>query len=532
MNTKNRNVKKILSVFIFLIMVWFLLLQTAACDTAENVVTDQSSKPAEIKDSGRDVEHDDGQGENIAGSEDPAIPGSHIIALHPDAVEDVENLPDITTYDMELEVDFNEGSYEGIAEIGYTNLEDTSLENLFFRLFPNSGRAYGNGRIEILEVKVDDQDIQSEYSLGDSTLELKLPETLSPGENLKVRLEFKGEVPVDYGDDGYGIFNKSENVMCLAGWFPIIPVYDDEGWNIDPSSAIGDSVYCDMAYFDVEVTAAANLEIIATGNSAGSKNISGGKKQHNFVSGPARDFILVLSPDFQSVSKTVQGSEINVYYFRDNESIAKETLVTAEGCIETFNKRFGPYPYSEFDLVEVPMNGSIGIEFPGIVLFGSLVFGDTVFTAHEVAHQWWYNAVGNDIYDDPWLDEALTTYSSLIYLEENPSSLDFQQVLNYFKGEYEKNVKAGGDDIVTEGLDHFEELGGKHYSLVVYVKGALFYQAVREIIGDNAFYSALQDYYQDKKYSIASPDDILDRFEQASGQQLDDIYEEWLYSKK
>ena len=533
MKTKNKNTKKILSLFVLLFFTCFLMVQITACSTVINPAdADHGDRPVSLKDTDRVDIPDYEQGKINAGPENPLIPGDHAIALLPDAIKDAEKLPDITSYDMKLNIDFTSASYEGSAEIDYTNLEDVSLENLYFRLFPNSGRAYGNGMMEILAVKVDGRDIQPEYSLGDSALEIKLPGPLSVKDMVKINLEFRGEVPVDYGGNGYGIFNLSENVMCLAGWFPIIPVYDDEGWNIDPSSAIGDSVFSDMAYYDVEVTVDDNLEVVATGSAVSNKNIAGSKKQYNFVSGPARDFILVLSPDFQSVNKTVQGTEINVYYFKDNKKIAKETLDTAVGCLKTFNKEFGLYPYSELDLVEVPMNGSIGIEFPGIVLFGSLIFGDTIFTAHEVAHQWWYNVVGNDIYDDPWLDEALTTYSSLIYLEENPSSPDFQQVLNYFKGEHEKNVNTGGDDIVTEGLDHFEELGGKHYSLVVYVKGALFYDAVRETIGDSAFYSALQEYYQDRKYKIASTDDILDRFELASGQQLDGLYDEWLYSKR
>ena len=523
--------KKIIHAVILLFLIISLLVQIAGCsgkkkdvshdETVGLIDDEQAAMSPEVISSGVQ-----------AFSESSRIPGDHSSALLPGAIKDAEDFPDLTTYDMKLNVDFDDASYEGSAEIEYSNLEDISLKELYFRLFPNSGRAYGNGSLQILSAKVDGQDIRTEYTLGDSAMKLILPAALSVGDRVKISLRFNGKVPLDYGGNGYGIFNLSENVLSLAGWFPIIPVFDDEGWNIDPSSAIGDSVYTDMAYFDVEVTADDDLKIISTGIEVSSKKITGGKKQHNFVSGPSRDFVLVLSPDFQSVNNKVQGTEISVYYFRDNKNIAKETLETAAGCLEIFNERFGPYPYTELDLVEVPMNGSIGIEFPGIVLFGSLVFGDTIFTAHEVAHQWWYNMVGNDIYDDPWLDEALTTYSSLIYLEEKSSSPDFQQVLNYFKGEHEKNTNSGGDDIVTEGLDHFEELGGRHYSLVVYVKGALFYDAVRRAIGDEAFYSALQDYYQDRKYRIATPADILDRFEEASGQQLDNLYEEWLFFKK
>ena len=81
--------------------------------------------------------------------------------------------------------------------------------------------------------------------------------------------------------------------------------------------------------------------------------------------------------------------------------------------------------------------------------------------------------MGNDVIDDPWIDEALTTYSSIIFYEFNRSGTEYRQVLDYFKSEYEKAISSGDDDSVTEGLDHFEALGGRHYSRIVYSKGAL-----------------------------------------------------------
>ena len=63
----------------------------------------------------------------------------------------------------------------------------------------------------------------------------------------------QGKVPVDFEGGGYGIFNLTDDVLSLAGWYPILAVYDDEGWNIDPVSSIGDSVYSDIAYYTVEV---------------------------------------------------------------------------------------------------------------------------------------------------------------------------------------------------------------------------------------------------------------------------------------
>ena len=65
---------------------------------------------------------------------------------------------------------------------------------------------------------------------------------------------------------------------------------------------------------------------------------------------------------------------------------------------------------------------------------------------------------------------------------------------------------------------------------MVYSKGGLFFEALRQEIGDQAFFQALQAYFRDNQYRIADPDDLLNAFENAAGRQLDEFYQRWLYS--
>lgn len=449
--------------------------------------------------------------------------------LLPDALEEVKKLPEIPRYNIQVKLDYTNANYGGTARIDYTNLEDVALESIYLRLFPNSGKAYGNGSLEVSLMKVDGREVQTFLSLEDSALEVKLAQPLQIGKQIQINFNFNGLVPRDFDEEGYGIFNLSRNVMVLAGWFPILAVFDEEGYNLDPSTSIGDSVYSDMAYYNIELTAPDKLKVVSTGILKDSKNISGNQVLYNLTSGPSRDFVLVLSQDFRTISKIVQGTKINTYYLGDHEEAAKDTLEIAINSLKIFNEKFGPYPYTELDIIDAPMNGYLAVEFPSIVLISSLVYGDTLFTVHEIAHQWWYNVVGNDVIDDPWLDEALTTYSSVIYLEYIEGENNSRQIIEYFENEHKTNVNSGGDDLITEGLDHFESLGPEHYSLIVYVKGALFFHSVRNTIGDKDFFRSLQDYYELKKYRIASPEDLLDQFKQTSGIDLDALYQEWLY---
>ena len=92
-------------------------------------------------------------------------------------------------------------------------------------------------------------------------------------------------------------------------------------------------------------------------------------------------------------------------------------------------------------------------------------------------------------------------------------------------------MEQNRDEKITESLRYFERLGDPGiYSRIVYSKGALFFQALRDEIGDEAFFKALQEYYLDFQFDIAKPDDLLNIFEDVSGRSLDGFFEKWLYS--
>jgi aminopeptidase N len=206
-------------------------------------------------------------------------------------------------------------------------------------------------------------------------------------------------------------------------------------------------------------------------------------------------------------------------------------------AVQVYNDRFGGYPYTELDIVDAPMQNAGGVEFPGIVLIESSRYDDPenpVFintVAHEVAHQWWYNVVGNDVIEEPWLDEGLTTYSAGVYYEAEYGSQGYQGIASYWQQSYDNVVQAGKDDQVTRSLTYFEQSSDPRvYGPVVYSKGALFFYNLRKEIGDRAFFEGLQTYYQQFQYQIATAKDLLKIFEAASGEKLDAFYQQWLYS--
>lgn len=459
----------------------------------------------------------------------------------PEARTDLDDLADLTRYQIELEVDAEHQRFNGNAVLQVTNTEDTPLDALYFRLLPNGHKSYGNGSLVVSQALVDGQEAQLSLSHEDTVLQVQLPDTLEVGASLQVSVEFTGVIPLDYGSEenrGYVIFNQTEGVISLAGWYPMLAVYDAGGWHQEPISTIGDSGYSDMAFYEVDVTAPAEMRVAATGVEVAT--VPGNPTtSHRFVSGPARDFFLTMSADFQIASRQVDGVRLNAYTLPGQEQAGQAVLQVAADALEIFNQKFGAYPLSELDVVATPLQYALGVEFPGIVLVASDEYADPESQAligtiaHEVAHQWWYNLIGNDVFAEPWLDESLATYSMGLFYEGWEGVEAYQGYVQYLQTRYAVLVSDGLDDVVTQPLAYFEELKAPRvYGSVAYSKGALFYHLLRQEIGDEAFFSALQSYYRAHRYQIATTQDLLEAFNQAASQSLDDFFQEWLYSAK
>ena len=461
-------------------------------------------------------------------------------ALLPEAQGDLQAIRGLANYHIQVDINMDELTFAGRARVEYTNTESVALGELNFRLFPNGGKSYGNGSLMVTEASLDGQSVQTQLSLENTVLELQLTQELAPGEQAQIDLGFAGVVPRDFGGDqtpeGYGIYNYSQGVLALAGWYPILAVYDEQGWNLDPVSGIGDSVYADMAFYSVEVSLPSHWVLAATGVET-SRSTENAFTSYQLISGPVREFFMIASADFQVESQSAAGTMINSFYLPGSQTGGQIANQVAAEALQVFNDKFGRYPYNELDVVQVPMRYAAGVEFPGIILIASNLyrfhaqpfFLETL--AHEVAHQWWYNLVGNDVFEHPWMDEALTTYSSAIYFQNSGAPELYRDAMENYQSEYEQAVNLGYDEPVAAGLAHFESLeqSGGVYGAIVYAKGALFFRAVREEIGDEAFFQALQDYFQTFKYQIARPEDLLGAFETASGRQLEALYQEWLY---
>jgi len=438
---------------------------------------------------------------------------------------DVGNCGLISMYNIVLAVDPAAARVTGHQEIRYTNQESEPLSDLYLRLFPNSP-TYG-GAMTVTNVMLAGRALTPTVELEGAALRLPLVSPLAVGEALTVTMAFEVDVPTS-GRTGHGLFSYQRGVMALPNVYPLIPVYDDEGWNVDQAPVHGDDVYSDIAAYDVRITAPSSMQLIASGGCT-QQSSEGTETTWTCEAAPMRDFTLVLGEDFQQRNRMVEGVVVNSYFYAGHEAGGEKALQVAIDALSAFADLFGPYPYAELDVVETP-NYLGGMEYPGLVVVEDGLYPGVVgvewLTAHEVAHQWWFGLVGSDQVDEPWLDEALTQYSTMLYYErvygaeraERIRYAEFEQV-------YQNLIRRGRN--LPVGLSA-REYPAELYWQVVYDKGALYFHALRERVGDEAFFDILRTYYQRHRYAIATPESFLATVESVTGNPHRDLFDEWV----
>jgi hypothetical protein len=150
-------------------------------------------------------------------------------------------------------------------------------------------------------------------------------------------------------------------------------------------------------------------------------------------------------------------------------------------------------------------------------------------TAHEVAHQWWHGLIGSDSQADPFLDESLAQYSTLVYLEDRYGKTRADQEAN-------TNVKLGylmmrtmgtPDGPVSRPAAKFPS--SLAYAGLVYGKAPFFFHELRQKLGDRAFFERLRSYATRHRFRTARPDALLEAFS-AGGrrQEVAELARRWL----
>ncbi|MCH5165930.1 MAG: M1 family metallopeptidase [Clostridiales bacterium] len=426
----------------------------------------------------------------------------------------------------------------------YVNNNDVPLKELWFHLYPNAYRsgakyspvpsnriaeAYPDGRsysvLDVTSVKVNGKPVEITLTGEDENiLSVALGRTLDPAEKISVAIDYTVKLPKVKHRFGYT--DKSVN---LANFYPIACMYRNGAFVADPYYSTGDPFFSDCADYSVTLTVPNKFEGAFTGT-VKSKTSGESATTYNVEAKNVRDFAAVLG-EYQKMSGLAGDVIVNYLYYNDGDP--ERALNTAIDAVKIFGNLFGAYPYKEYTVVQTGFLQG-GMEYPCLSMISDAYSGDAKLDiiVHETAHQWWYGVVGNDEVKYSWLDEGLAEYSTMMFYEHsegynytfNAKRADALGAYILYCETYKDN--GMGDTSMTRAINEYE--GETEYSYLVYVKGALMLDDVRNTVGTNSFISGLKRYYSENKYGIAEPQNLIGAMEKSSKRSLNELFDSWL----
>lgn len=408
----------------------------------------------------------------------------------------------LPAYTFDVSLDYDGHALEATQWLTVTNDSDQQWLELVFNVSP----AYWPGRFELLAASRADSTAREPLAISwDSTmLHVPLTPGLVPGEATTVVFSFRLNLPeldpAGWGPDGNA--GWAANVTQVGDWYPALIPYDaaNGGWQVWRYHPVGDPVRSTLADHELLVRAGPGVAVVAPGYQGAAGN------QYHFLLKKARAAAFLASRDYVLLESQTP-LPVHVHVLAEHAASAPVVLDTALQAIDLFTERYGPYPYEELVIAE---NGFLtAMEYPALISLSHFAFTSyqgspdsllIAITAHEVAHQWFYGAVGSDQVEAPWLDEALAMLSEWLYYEAvYPELVDW-----WWHFRVDRWQPAGPIDVSIYAY-------GDSPTFVhnLYGRAAHFMRELRLLLGDEAFAAFLRTYYEQNRHLWATSDSFF-----------------------
>ncbi len=359
-----------------------------------------------------------------------------------------------------------------------------------------------------------------EYRHENDLLTVRLPRVGRPGERDSVTVSYRGAPAsgLRIGPNKYGerTFFSDNWPNRARNWLPTV-------------DHVAEKAACEFV-----VTAPAHYQVVSNGALVEETDLDGGmRRTHWRQSAPISPWLFVVGVARFAVQNLgeFEGKPVQTWvYARDRDAGFHDFAVPTLQVLAFFDDYVGPFAYEKLANITSPATGG-GMEAATALMYSeNAVTGDRPVrwrnvVIHEIAHQWFGNAVTESEWDDVWLSEGFATYFTLLFREHAYGRDDFVAGLREAAGRvrfwYDQNPDYR---IVHDDLEDMSRVT----SVATYQKGAWVLHMLRERIGDEAFQRGIRTYYARHLNGTASTDDLMQAMEEASGDDLQAFFDQWL----
>lgn len=433
----------------------------------------------------------------------------HSAISQPELLTENPEIIDVTRYDLHFTLMPNSNSFSGTSVVYFNFLEATT--QITFDAQNN---------LNITEIRLGETQLTS-FSRQNRTVTLNLPRTYQPGESLTVEFDYTSSYSA-----AEALFKESQYGNPLIT--TLSEPFGASSWWIGKDNLLdkADTVH-------IYVTHPTNLKVGSNGLLQSVTNNGDGKSRTYWLhSYPIPAYLISLAmsnyTEYNNTA-TVNGTQIpvvNYVYPNELNNQMRAQLDAIPSYIEFFSQLVGDYPYINEKYGNCQWNVGGGMEH---ATMSSQVNFDTSLTAHELAHQWFGDKITCATWSDIWLNEGFATYFEGL-LRRNLYGEEFFTEWKQGRSYYVMSEPDGALYIPESQANNSNRIFSSRLS---YYKGAMVLHMLRYTLGDEDFYQAIRNYLNDPllAYGFATTTDLKDHFENQSGRDLTEFFNDWIYGE-
>ena len=373
----------------------------------------------------------------------------------------------------------------------------------------------------------------------ETVMSVPLTQPIEPGASVDIAVVWTAHVPRTFARTG-----AIGNFFFIAQWFPKLGVLQEDGWNCHQFHA-GTEFFSDYGVYDVSLTVPGGWPVGATGAQRERRDNADGTATHRYYQEDVHDFAWTTSPDYLVRTARFEHARLPSVEMRlllqpEHATQADRHFDATRATLKYYGEWYGAYPYGHITIVDPAFqSGAGGMEYPTLFTAGTRwlapagVTTPEGVTVHEAGHQFWYGIVGNNEFEDAWMDEGFNTFSTARAVAQvyDPNFL----ALRYFGGfvpwvftdialsrATEGNRLAGyrrdakSDAQSTPTYRYFPATGGS----ITYNKTALWLNTLERMLGWPALQRILSAQFAAWKFKHPTPTDFFAIADNLSGRDL------------
>jgi hypothetical protein len=381
-----------------------------------------------------------------------------------------------------------------------------------------------------------------------TVMSIPLSVPVAPGQTITLDIAWVSKIPRPFARTGV-----IGNYFFLGQWFPKIGVVDANGnWNCHQFHVLTE-FFADYGVYDVTMTVPRAWPLAATGVERERRRDSpdATTSTYRYYQEDVHDFAWTTSPDFLERTARFEQPGLPPVDMRlmlqpEHAAQAERHFEGTRTTLRYYGEWFGAYPYGHITIIDPAWQSETdGMEYPTLFTVGTrwlnphadIYLEDTA--VHEAGHQWWYGMVGNNEFEDAWLDEGINQYANA---RADAEALAYgRQVRRFFGGfvpwvmrDIRWDRVIDGDGIVSYRSELTTDIQStpsykwwpRDSGPLAYAKPALWLHTLERALGWSTVQRMLQTYFEKWQFKHPRPGDFFQVANEVSGRDLGPFFDQ------